>query len=85
MSATILWNPINPKRGESLEVAAPSRFLEIMGKCFGASPFTLERKSIPRLSGMAAAWEYDSNNPFQTIIEHIETYGVIEVWAEYQN
>lgn len=81
MSATILYRPGKPKV-KSLEVSTPSAFLEIMQKCFGDPPFTLRKENIPTLSGMAAAWT-DENNPFQRIIDNIEKYGGIEVWAEY--
>ena len=53
-----------------------------MAKCFGEPPFTLERKDIPILSGMRAAWA-DDTNPFGHIIELIEQYEGIDVWAEY--
>ena len=82
MSATILYRPIKRNDGKSLGISAPSRFLEVMGKCFGDPPFTLEKKDIPILQGMAAAC-CDNPNSFESIIDKIENYGAIEVWAEY--
>lgn len=82
MSAAIVYRPIKPKGEKNLGVLFPSGFLEIMQKCFGDPPFTLETKDIPILTGMAAAWT-DDDNPFQRIIDKIEQYGGIEVWAEY--
>lgn len=83
MSASILYRPIEPDKDRSLGVSAPSSFLEIMGKCFGeGGPWLLRKADIPILQGMAAACNHNPNS-FEKIIEHIETYGAIEVWAEY--
>lgn len=83
MSASILYRPLADQRKCVDDVLAPSRFLGVMGKCFGNLPFTLGEGAIPTLSGMAATWDDDMHNPFERIIELIEKYGTIEVWAEY--
>lgn len=83
MSANILYRPVKPNNGKSLSVMAPSAFLETMGECFGDPPFILERKDVPILHGMAAAWSDKDNNPFEKLMEEIEKKDAIEVWAEY--
>jgi hypothetical protein len=87
MSASILWEPINenPKR---LGCWTPSAFQEVMERAGLRLPVTLEPKDIPKLAGMAATMiplgQNDAApNPFQQLIDAIESNGAISVWAQY--
>ena len=85
MSASILWEPVNPEP-KHIGAWAPSSFLESMERAGMALPCTVGKKDIPVLTGLAAAMRPDATapNPFQEIIDAIKsTGGDIKLWSEF--
>jgi len=84
MSASILYEPINPNP-KSIDAWAPSSFMETMQRANIALPCTLGPDNIPILMGMAAVFgdKGDAPNPYQQLVDAINKYGKISVWAEY--
>lgn len=84
MSASIYWKQVKPVKSHSLNVGAPSNFLEILEKVFGSRNPQLDESNIEALKGMAAVYNiYGGVNPYEELIEAIEQYKEIELWAEY--
>ena len=81
MSATIFWEPItaNPN---SLDVMAPSWFMQVLERANMGLPNTFGEKDIPTLRGMAATVNQE-RNPFNELIEIIEEKGSVNVWYEH--
>ncbi len=80
MSASILWRKINPEEGTSLDLMAPSHFMECMERAFGTTlPMLLDSKDIPVLRGLAAAKVSGADE----LIAAIKDNDGIEVWAEF--
>jgi hypothetical protein len=84
MSASICYRPVDPKP-KTIGAYAPSSFMEAMERAGMQLPCTIGKGAIPVLSGMSATWGKgaDSPNPYQNVIDAIEKYGDIELWAEY--
>lgn len=87
MSASIFWEPVDPKP-KSIGTWAPSSFMEIMERAGLGLPTNLDEAAIPVLRGMAATFGpggpgREHPNPFQQLIDKIEKHGKISVWAEY--
>lgn len=81
MSANILWQPI---KGKSLEVNAPSSFLETLELGFGNLPIDLNQSRIPMLEGMKAAIrDANQKEAIQTLIDALYLHGTIRIWTEY--
>lgn len=82
MSAAIIWEPVDSKR-RRLRVGAPSAFLAKMERAFGDTmPMTLSEEKLPMLRGMAAMVDGEEN-PYQELIDIIESNGAIRLRAEY--
>lgn len=79
MSANILYRTI--KKGKSLEVSSPSSFIEMFENAF-PFPTILRQENIEILNGMRIGSEYHKET-LKKIIEAIETFGEIEIYAEY--
>lgn len=86
MSANIYWRPV-AKNNKSLNVSAPSSFQEKMREAGLSLPCTIEQKHIDLIRGMAIAYgptnAKDGSNPFRHILDLLEHYDAIELWAEY--
>lgn len=88
MSASILWEPINPNP-KSISTWAPSSFQEAMEAAGLGLPCTMGKSTIPVLKGMAAVFGepksmgYQAPNPYTELIKIIEKHGDISVWAEH--
>ena len=84
MSATICWRPVS-KNEKSLGVMAPSAFQEAMSQAGFPLPCDLSQTDIPVLRGMAAAFgRYDKRpNPYDEILELLNKYDGISLWAVY--
>lgn len=84
MSASICYQPVDPKP-KTIGAWAPSHFMESMERANLGLPCTLKETDIPILRGMAATFSDhgDAPNPYQEIIDAIEKYGAIEMWAEH--
>lgn len=83
MSASIYWCQVRPVSGERLSAWAPSSFISSIEKAFGGFPCDFGNGDIEKLKGMASMCNDGGGNPYQEIINRIEKYGVIRVWAEY--
>ena len=82
VSANIYFEPIDP-HPRAIGTFAPSSFQEAMRKAGFELPCVLDASAVPVLSGMAATFGSNSPNPYEDIIEAIETHGKIRLWAEY--
>lgn len=82
MSANIYWRPVAKK---SLNVPAPSSFQEKMEEAGLRLPCTVGREHLDVLRGMSIGFglERDRPNPFREILELLESYEEIELWAVY--
>lgn len=83
MSANIYFRQVRPIDSESLSVYAPSSFIESMTEAFGVFPCILGANEVPVLKGMAALNRDGGGNPYSELIEAINKYGTVEVYAEY--
>lgn len=86
MSATIFYEPVK-QNSKSLDVSAPSTFQDRLAKAFGGDwttvlPRIFGKDDIPTLQGMSAT-QIEDNNPYQQMIDLIEKYDQIRVWAQY--
>lgn len=81
MSASILWEPVDPKP-KHIGCWAPSSFMGQMERAGLKLPTNLDESVIPVLRGMAATIS-GTPNPFQELIDKIEKHGKISVWAEH--
>lgn len=82
MSASIMWEPLNPNP-KHFSVGAPSFFIESLKNADMELPRTFTEADVSVLKGMSAASGRDENNPYQQMINAIEKYGEITVWAQY--
>lgn len=84
MSATICWRP-SAKNDKHLNVGAPSSFMEVMKNAGFGFPCAVTLSDVPVLRGMAAVYgRNDQNpNPFDELLDLVEKYGSIELWAVY--
>lgn len=83
MGATIRWEPVE-KTFTTIEVAAPSAFVNAMTRGYGHSPWTLTKNDRQKLEGMAAAVGTDSERkPYEEIIDRLNYHDAIRVWPEY--
>jgi len=84
VSANIYWRPVS-KNNKSLNVLAPSSFQERMREVGLCLPCTVRQGDASLLKGMAAGYgrEKDRPNPFDQILELLEKYDEVELWAEY--
>jgi hypothetical protein len=81
MSANIYWKAVEPTRGTRLSSWAPSAFIASVEKAFGSLPTVLTEADVPTLKGMAAMCVDAGGNPYEELIEAIETSGAVEIWA----
>lgn len=81
MSATIRYRPTS-KEGPSLDVMAPSSFIEAIERAFGAFPVELDEDSILILQGMAAA-DQGKSSSYEDVIETIKRVGSIHLYATW--
>lgn len=82
MSASISWKPVK-NVGKGLDVGAPSAFVERMEKVFGSLPLELLRTDIPKLEVLALLYDNNDCKPYQELIDALDSYEKIEVWATY--
>lgn len=85
MSATIRWRPIVVD-DKHLNVRAPSAFQAMMREAGLELPCKVSRANYDVLRGLAIAFGSPSDdrpNPFQQILDLIETHDTVELWAEY--
>ena len=84
MTASIKARPAKPKDAISIGCAAPSRFIEAVREVFGDFPVTLRPSDGCRLEAMAAVYGGDDeHNPYQRLLELIDRWRDVEVWADY--
>lgn len=83
MSANICWRAV--KNDKTLDVPAPSSFQEKMSAVGMCLPCTIKQSSREILRGMAEGYgrEKDRPNPFDQILELLDKYDEIELWAVY--
>jgi hypothetical protein len=82
MSATILYKPVGV--GTSLDVGAPSSFIEKVKTVFGDFPYTFDKRDIVKLEVLSDLYDIPDNcTPYRELIEQIEKSGVVEVFAMY--
>jgi hypothetical protein len=88
VSASIFWEPVDPKP-KRIGCWAPSSFMGQMERAGFRLPTNLDQGAIPVLRGMAAmispglGTDGDPSNPFQELIDKIEKHGTISIWAEH--
>jgi hypothetical protein len=82
MSANLYWRPA-AKRGTCLSVAAPSSFMEVLGRISPGPPWTLDSSDLDRLRGAAAASNKGVREGFEELIEAIEKHKSVKVEVEY--
>ena len=82
MTASIYWKPLS-NTGSSLDVAAPSTFMDNMKAVFGDFPTVIDRDDIPRLEVLAAINKDAAGNPYEELIEALGKSTAIEIWAVY--
>jgi hypothetical protein len=75
MSATICYRPVLTKR-YYVPTMAPSSFMEALGEL----PRTFGAEDLPILRVCARVGHREA---FEHLIDAIEKYGAIELWAEY--
>ncbi len=81
MSATIHYRKISKKDPCLKHVWSPSSFIDSMTTVFGW-PAEIGTKDIPVLKGMSAV-HGGEHNPYPEIIELVEKFGSIELYASY--
>lgn len=86
MTSTLLWEPVQPERGEALSFDTKktiSRHLwDTDGSC-GNGPATLTVADIPLLRGMQLAGSEPIKKDMRILIEAIEKYGSVRLWHEH--
>jgi hypothetical protein len=81
MSASICWRPKIQGR-ESVNTAAPSRFMETLKALTGQQmPMTLDHSHLSGLRALAIASPGEGGYP--QLVKAIEEHGEIELTAEY--
>lgn len=80
MSASILFEPVKP--GRSLGVSAPSSFLAALERLGVQLPAVVDASIVPRLEGLRAGLTHE-HTAIERLIEAIEQYESVRVWAEY--
>lgn len=83
MGANIYFHQMKPVDGQSISCHAPSSFIASMERAFGEFPCVLDSENVPVLKGMAAMSHDGGGNPYQEIIDAIDKYGTIKVYAEW--
>lgn len=83
MSANIIYRQAILIKGKCLSCYAPSAFITTMEKAFGQFPLVLDENAIPRLEGMAVMCNDAGGNPYQELIDAINSMDKIEVSAVY--
>lgn len=83
MGASIMYRPVDPKADRTLDVGAPSSFIEAMERVFGPHPWRLDHASVDTINGMAAVYGEARDNPYHQIVDKICELGAIEVWPEW--
>ena len=79
MSATILFEPVDPEPG-SIPCPASSWFKEAMERAGMGLPCEVGPENIPVLTGLYAA---SPNGGFVEVIAAINQHGRIRLWAVY--
>lgn len=79
MGASIYWEP-RSKAPRTFDVGARSKFVELMQRKFGASPWELSSEHIPWLEGVRDAGGCGGEDE---IIDAIHKHERIRVWPEY--
>ena len=69
-------------KGSDIEVSSPSSFIESIKKAFDVFPVILNESHIPTLRGMASVRGHNKNE-YDILLEYIEKFGTIEIYAEY--
>lgn len=82
MSATIHYRKVGKSDPYLKNVMAPSAFIESMERAFGRFPVELGSQDICALRGMKAMHNGE-HNPYTELIEIIERFGLVEVYATY--
>lgn len=80
MSASIYWKPADPEKLNRINTSTPSAFQDSMARAGLAMPCVLSKEHVPTLRGMAAMETYEPN-PYQQMINAIDSHIVIEVLA----
>lgn len=84
MSATIHYRKTAKADPYLKQVGAPSSFIESLKRAFGGFPVELTESSIPILRGMQAVAGFPPNDDaYGEVIELIEKFGSIELYASY--
>ena len=86
MSASILFEPVNPKKSKQIGVGAPSAFIAAMHRAGFDLPCTVEFADAAKIAGMAACFgapQPDRPNPYEEILDARTDHGAIRLWAEY--
>jgi hypothetical protein len=81
MSANICWEPVS-KKVKRLSVGAPSRFMAVLDRLGVSLPGEVGVEHVEVLRGAAAVTDEESN-PFQDLIDLIDLYDRVRLWAEY--
>lgn len=83
MTANIYWRPVAASRHD-ISPGAPSSFIGKLEALFGPLPLSLTEESLPVLRAAKVVIDYqDQKDAFTELIDAIEKYERIEVWAEY--
>lgn len=80
MSASLYYRPISNQHHITNSAKGT---IDKLQKVFGALPLRLDHTHIEKLSVMARLEDDDQNNPYQKIIEAIDEFSEIEIFAEY--
>ena len=85
MSATILWEPYRAPKGESLWTMAPQNFMETLRHLGWEEGGNLGRKHLAALKALAYQFsdKDTTKNPYAQLVDAIEKYDEVRVWAEY--
>ena len=83
MSANVFYRQVKPVKEKSLSCFAPSSFLKTMREVFGELPIQLDKSNIDVLHGMSLLCSDGGGNPYRELIDAINKYNLIEMWAEY--
>ena len=90
MSANLYWEP-SRRTGSSLYTPSPQHFMEsleaIGWRRDADSSGLLDKSALPALKGLAFLYndrERDPRkNPYTELINAIEKFGEVRIWAEY--
>jgi hypothetical protein len=85
VSANIYATPIKPIEKLDIECWSPSNMMKTCEQVFGEFPVTLSVHDIPKLETLAAITGDGAGKgkPWADIIEKINKFGAIRVWAEH--